>query len=70
MGSNDIQDGFIAGYLAACQNILHLHDEPTVVVDALRHSGFSGKELLSAQRASGYRSRQMCPLIREAVSDG
>lgn len=61
-------DNFIAGYLACCQNLISMYDQPTMVEELLRESGYSRKELLAAQRRSGYRSREMCPLIRTAVS--
>jgi hypothetical protein len=63
------RDDFVAGYLAACQNLLSMFDQPQAVEEMLRESGYSRTDLLRAQRESGYRSREMRPLIRKATTE-
>jgi len=62
-------DRFTRGYLAACQNLVVAHGLDGTAEDLLRESGMERRELLRAQRESGYGSRRMCPIIRSATPD-
>lgn len=59
-------DRFVDGYLAACQNIV-AWGEPHLAEMLITESGETAATLLKAQRKSGFRSRQMCPIIRSAA---
>ena len=58
--------GFIDGLMFASQELACLH-QGGFAEDILRASGFSRRDLLSAQRKSGYESRKMCKIIRRAT---
>ncbi len=55
---------FIDGWLAACQNIAITHGEDSIAVELL--SEFDEDILLRAQKRTGFESRKMNRLIREA----
>ena len=58
---------FIDGLMFASQFMAVDHREGGFAEDILRASGFSRRDLLSAQRKSGYESRKMCKIIRRAT---
>ena len=57
---------FIDGLMFASQELACDH-QGGFAEDILRASGFSRRDLLSAQRKSGYESRKMCKIIRRAT---
>ncbi len=61
-------DRFVEGYLAACQNVV-AWGEPHLAEMLITESGETVTTFLKAQRESGYRSRQMCPIIRSAARE-
>lgn len=61
-------DRFVEGYLSACQNLVawgELHLAETMILE----SGETVETLLRAQRESGFKSRQICPIIRRAARE-
>lgn len=57
---------FAMGVLFSAQFLAINHDKEELAEDLLRESFVPRKELLAAQRLSGYESRKMCRLIRRA----
>ena len=57
---------FIDGLMFCAQELVCDH-QGGFAEDILRASGFSRRDLLSAQRKSGYESRKMCKIIRRAT---
>ena len=58
---------FLDGLLYAAQFMAISHREDLFAQDILYSSGFSRRDLLMAQRRSGYESRIMCRVIRLAT---
>jgi hypothetical protein len=59
--------GFLDGVLFAAQFMALDHNEGGFAQDIIQSSGFSQRDMLRAQRRSGYESRTMCRLIRRAI---
>jgi len=56
---------FIDGVLYACQEIYLSHGQDMMAKEIMRASG-DGIEFLKAQKRTGYKTREMNRLIREA----
>jgi len=59
-------DEYYLGVITAAQFIALDHDQPSMVSDMFYSYGLDTNKLLKAQRQSGYQSRKMCPIIRDA----
>lgn len=60
-------EDFVGGYLAAVQNLVTLHDQPSMAVDLLKESGFSRAMLLNEQLETDFKTDEMVDLIRLAT---
>jgi len=56
----------ISGILWACQFIVVNHNEDFLAEQLMRESGHSLKEFLAEQKKTGYETRRMNAVIREA----
>lgn len=65
-----VRRAFINGVLYGAQFMAIDHHEESFAEDMLRNSGFSRRDLLNAQRRSGYESRFMNKIIKCATPNG
>lgn len=57
---------FLAGFLAALQYIIIGCGQEAVAENAMRDSGYSMKDFINVQKKSGYKTKKMNRVIREA----
>ena len=56
----------IEGILYSVQYLIITRDEPSMAQELIRDSGYTMNDFLKIQRKSGYESRKMNKVIREA----
>ncbi len=61
-----VDDKFLAGYIAAVQFIAIDNDKTSIAEEAIFQSGYSLKEVLNVQKKSGYHTRKMNKIIKNA----
>ena len=64
-----MSENFLDGYLCACQFIAIDMGQDTMAEYAMRESGYSLEEILRSQKKSGYHTRKMNKIIRNAVGE-
>lgn len=57
---------FLLGYLAALQFVIISHGMDSIAEEAMRESGYTENGFLKAQKQTGYESRKMNKIIRNA----
>ena len=56
----------ISGIIYACQYLILERDTPTFAIELMRNSGYSMNEFLQEQKVTGYETRKINKIIREA----
>ena len=59
----------ISGIIYSCQYLVLVRDEPLFAIEIIQESGFSIKEFLKEQKYTGYQTRKMNKVIREAFKN-
>lgn len=59
----------ISGIIYSCQFLIISADQPGLAQQIMNESGYSMDDLLAEQRRTGYESRKVNPVIREAFRE-
>lgn len=62
----DRDSSFLSGYLCAVENLLSLHDKPTMAEDLLRQTSVNKQTLLRKHEESEYLNGEMEEVIERA----
>ena len=65
---NIVSCEFFSGYLAALQFLVIGHGMDSIAEEAMRESGYTEKEFLKVQTQTGFETRKMNSVIRNAFS--